>query len=114
RRLHERAGRAGLRPRRDGGHAADGSGDRSAVSDRTAALRAADRRACAPRRRHLWLGRYPGRMARMIAAVILAAGASTRFGSPKQRILLPPVLARVRAARSIGEIVIVLGAHEVD
>src|SRR5437763_17011985 len=53
-------------------------------------------------------------MARMIAAVILAAGASTRFGSPKQRLLLAPVLARVRAARSIDEIVVVLGAHDVD
>ena len=50
----------------------------------------------------------------MIAAVILAAGASTRFGSPKQRLLLAPVLARVRAARSIDEIVVVLGAHDVD
>ena len=50
----------------------------------------------------------------MIAAVILAAGASTRFGSPKQRLPLAPVLARVRAARSIGEIVVVLGAHDVD
>src|SRR2546423_1466103 len=53
-------------------------------------------------------------MARMIAAVVLAAGASTRFGSPKQRILLAPVLARVRAARSIGEVVVVLGAHDVE
>ncbi len=50
----------------------------------------------------------------MISAVILAAGASTRFGSPKQRLLLEPVLERVRAARSLGEIVVVLGAHEVE
>lgn len=50
----------------------------------------------------------------MIGAVILAAGASTRFGSPKQRLLLAPVLARVRAARSLGEVVVVLGAHEVE
>ena len=50
----------------------------------------------------------------MIGAVILAAGASTRFGSPKQRLLLGPVLERVRAARSLGEIVVVLGAHEVE
>ena len=50
----------------------------------------------------------------MIAAVVLAAGASTRFGSPKQRLLLPDVLARVGAATSIGEIVVVLGAHEAD
>src|SRR5207237_1268760 len=38
----------------------------------------------------------------------------TRFGSPKQRLLLGPVLERVRAARSLGEIVVVLGAHEVE
>ena len=50
----------------------------------------------------------------MVAAVVLAAGASTRFGSPKQRRLLGEVLGRVRAARSIDEIVVVLGAHEVE
>jgi CTP:molybdopterin cytidylyltransferase MocA len=53
-------------------------------------------------------------MADVIGAVILAAGASTRFGSPKQRLLLAPVLERVRAARALGEIVVVLGAHEVE
>lgn len=50
----------------------------------------------------------------MIAAVVLAAGASTRFGSPKQQLLLPEVLARLRAAESVAEIVVVLGAHEAD
>jgi CTP:molybdopterin cytidylyltransferase MocA len=50
----------------------------------------------------------------VIAAVVLAAGASTRFGSPKQRLLLAPVLERVRAARSLGEIVVVLGAYDVQ
>jgi nicotine blue oxidoreductase len=50
----------------------------------------------------------------MVAAVVLAAGASSRFGSPKQRLLLAPVLERVRAARSIGEIVVVAGAYELD
>jgi nicotine blue oxidoreductase len=49
----------------------------------------------------------------MVAAVVLAAGASTRFGSPKQRILLEPVLGRVRAS-SVGDVVVVLGAHEVQ
>jgi nicotine blue oxidoreductase len=50
----------------------------------------------------------------VIAAVVLAAGASTRFGSPKQRILLAPVLERVRAAHSVGDVVVVLGAHDVE
>ena len=50
----------------------------------------------------------------MIAAVVLAAGASTRFGSPKQQLLLGEVVERVRAARSIDEIVVVLGAHDVE
>jgi nicotine blue oxidoreductase len=49
----------------------------------------------------------------MIAAVVLAAGASTRFGSPKQRLFLPRVLERVRAS-SVEDIVVVLGAHEVE
>jgi CTP:molybdopterin cytidylyltransferase MocA len=50
----------------------------------------------------------------MVAAVVLAAGASTRFGSPKQRILLEPVLARLRRARSVDHIAVVLGAHSVE
>jgi nicotine blue oxidoreductase len=45
--------------------------------------------------------------------VVLAAGASTRFGSPKQRVLLEPVLERVRGS-SVDGIVAVLGAHEVE
>jgi CTP:molybdopterin cytidylyltransferase MocA len=49
----------------------------------------------------------------MVAAVVLAAGASTRFGSPKQRILLEPVLERVRAS-SVDDVVVVLGAHVVE
>jgi CTP:molybdopterin cytidylyltransferase MocA len=48
----------------------------------------------------------------MIAAVVLAAGASTRFGAPKQRLLLGPVVERVRAS-SVDDVVVVLGAHEV-
>jgi CTP:molybdopterin cytidylyltransferase MocA len=50
----------------------------------------------------------------VIAAVVLAAGASTRFGSPKQRLLLEPVLERVAASAALDEVVVVLGAYEVD
>jgi nicotine blue oxidoreductase len=50
----------------------------------------------------------------MIAAVVLAAGASTRFGSPKQAVLLEPVLERVRSSAAIGDVVVVLGAHDVE
>ena len=49
-----------------------------------------------------------------VAVVVLAAGASTRFGSPKQRLLIGEVLARVRAARAPDEILVVLGAHDVE
>jgi CTP:molybdopterin cytidylyltransferase MocA len=48
-----------------------------------------------------------------LAAIVLAAGASTRFGSPKQAILLEPVLERVRQS-VLDEIVVVLGAHDVE
>jgi CTP:molybdopterin cytidylyltransferase MocA len=44
---------------------------------------------------------------------VLAAGAATRFGSPKQRLLLPRVLERVRQS-SVDDIVVVLGAHEIE
>jgi CTP:molybdopterin cytidylyltransferase MocA len=50
----------------------------------------------------------------MIAAVVLAAGASTRFGSPKQAVLLEPVLERVRESEALDDIVVVLGAHQVE
>jgi nicotine blue oxidoreductase len=46
-----------------------------------------------------------------IAAVVLAAGAATRFGSPKQHELLPRVLERL-AASPIDEVVVVEGAYE--
>jgi nicotine blue oxidoreductase len=46
-----------------------------------------------------------------VAAVVLAAGEASRFGSPKQDLLLPSVLARL-AASPVDEIVVVVGAHE--
>jgi CTP:molybdopterin cytidylyltransferase MocA len=49
----------------------------------------------------------------VIAAVVLAAGASERFGAVKQRLLLAPVLVRVRAS-SVDECLVVLGAHDVE
>jgi CTP:molybdopterin cytidylyltransferase MocA len=49
----------------------------------------------------------------VIWAVVLAAGAATRFGSPKQRVLLPGVLERVRAS-AVDDVLVVLGAHEVE
>ena len=50
----------------------------------------------------------------MISAVVLAAGASRRFGSPKQAVLLEPVVARLRECRAVDEVLAVLGAHEVE
>jgi nicotine blue oxidoreductase len=50
----------------------------------------------------------------VLPAIVLAAGAATRFGAPKQRLLLPAVLERLRAAQSVGEIVVVTGAYEVE
>lgn len=44
---------------------------------------------------------------------MLAAGASSRFGEVKQRILLEPILERVRAS-SVEDVVVVLGAHDVE
>lgn len=49
----------------------------------------------------------------MIAAVVLAAGEATRFGSPKQRLLLADVVAAVRAS-SVGDVVVVEGAYELE
>jgi CTP:molybdopterin cytidylyltransferase MocA len=49
----------------------------------------------------------------VIAAVVLAAGAASRFGAPKQRLLLPGVLERVQAS-AVEEIVVVAGAHSLE
>src|SRR5262245_20217078 len=46
----------------------------------------------------------------MIAAIVLAAGESSRFGQPKQLLLLGRVLANVRAA-GLDDVIVVLGAH---
>jgi nicotine blue oxidoreductase len=49
----------------------------------------------------------------MIAAVVLAAGAATRFGAAKQQLLISDVLAAASAA-TLSEIVVVEGAHPLD
>jgi CTP:molybdopterin cytidylyltransferase MocA len=49
----------------------------------------------------------------VIAAVVLAAGAASRFGEPKQRLLLPRVLDRL-AETSVEDVVVVSGAYELD
>jgi CTP:molybdopterin cytidylyltransferase MocA len=49
----------------------------------------------------------------MIAAVVLAAGASSRFGAPKQAILLPEVLARLEET-DVDAVVVVSGAYSLE
>ncbi|HEU4942574.1 MAG TPA: nucleotidyltransferase family protein [Gaiellaceae bacterium] len=49
----------------------------------------------------------------MVTAIVLAAGAGSRFGGAKQALLLPEVLERVRAS-SVDEVVVVVGAHPVE
>jgi CTP:molybdopterin cytidylyltransferase MocA len=49
----------------------------------------------------------------VIAAVVLAAGAATRFGSPKQALFLPGVVATLHATE-VDEIVVVTGAYRLD
>jgi nicotine blue oxidoreductase len=45
--------------------------------------------------------------------VVLAAGAATRFGSPKQQLLLAPVLDRVHAS-AVDDVLVVIGAYQVE
>ena len=47
----------------------------------------------------------------MVGAVVLAAGAATRFGAPKQRLLLPAVLEHVQG---LDEVVVVAGAYPLE
>jgi nicotine blue oxidoreductase len=49
----------------------------------------------------------------VIAAVVLAAGAASRYGSPKQRVYLPSVLERLALA-PVHDVVVVEGAHPLD
>jgi nicotine blue oxidoreductase len=49
----------------------------------------------------------------VIGAVVLAAGEASRFGSPKQQLMLADVLRAVRAS-SVDELVVVEGAYELD
>jgi len=44
---------------------------------------------------------------------VLAAGAASRYGSPKQKVFLPRVLERVRAS-GVDEVVVVAGAHPLE
>jgi nicotine blue oxidoreductase len=50
----------------------------------------------------------------VIAAVVLAAGAASRFGAPKQQLMLDEVLRRVSAADAVDDVVVVTGAYPVD
>jgi CTP:molybdopterin cytidylyltransferase MocA len=52
----------------------------------------------------------------VIFAVVLAAGASSRYGAspPKQEELLPDVLAALHESTTLDGILVVLGAHEVE
>ena len=43
---------------------------------------------------------------------MLAAGAATRFGSPKQQLLIEEVVDRLASSAAIGDVVVVTGAYE--
>ena len=59
-------------------------------------------------------GQTPGRgRTGQVAGVVLAAGAATRFGAPKQRLLLPAVLERLGQS-AVGEVVVAAGAYSVE
>jgi CTP:molybdopterin cytidylyltransferase MocA len=49
----------------------------------------------------------------MVAGIVLAAGAATRFGGPKQALLVPEVVERLGAAELAG-VLVVTGAHQVE
>jgi molybdenum cofactor cytidylyltransferase len=49
----------------------------------------------------------------VVGAVVLAAGAASRYGSPKQQLFLPRVLAALRAS-AVEDLVVVAGAHQLD
>ena len=48
-----------------------------------------------------------------VGAIVLAAGAATRFGAPKQRLLAPRVVERLRDA-PVDEVVVVAGAYPLE
>jgi len=52
----------------------------------------------------------------VIHAVVLAAGASSRYGSapPKQRVFLPRILSALARSSALAGVVVVTGAHDVD